>query len=73
MCTIRRARIKKLIKQQRKGKSKGDLLLINIDALPLMCEGDLKKAFELLNTRGVLIHEWKPAVQIIKTTRPRKI
>jgi len=71
MCTIRRSKIKKLIKQQRKGKSKGDLFLIDIDALPVDKLHNWKEMFELINQKGVVFENHFPCVQKIRTARPR--
>jgi hypothetical protein len=71
MCSIRRSKIKKLIKQQRKGFK--PLFFIDLDMIPVMDEDGWEYALKLLNTRGVILHEWKPAVQRINPLRPRKI
>lgn len=70
MCTIRRARIKKLIKQQRKGKNKGDLFEIDLDGIPRI---SWKKTFELISKTGFILHEFKPHVKRIRSTRPRNL
>lgn len=73
MCQIRRARIKKLIKQQRKGSHKGDLFLINLTYLPVMDENKWKEALYLLNVKGVMFTDSIPSVRRIRSTRPRNI
>lgn len=73
MCTIRRARIKKLIKQQRKGKNKVGLFIIDLNFLPVMDENKWKEALNLLNAKGIMFSENIPSVQRIRSTRPRQI
>lgn len=68
MCTIRRARIRKLIKQQRKGKNKSGLFTIDLNFIPVIDETKWEDALNLLNTKGVFFHEYKPpAVKRIKS------
>lgn len=71
MCTIRRSKIRKLIKQQKKGKSKGDLFLIDIDALPVNKQLNWQEMVRLINTREIVIEDRFSCVQRIKSTRPR--
>lgn len=71
MCTIRRSKIKKLIKQQKKGKSKGDLFLIDIDALPINKQLNWQEMFKLINAKGIVLEDRFSCVQRIKSTRPR--
>lgn len=70
MCTIRRARIRKLIKYQRKGKQQNNLIILDLNCFPER-EFDKSKweeALKLLNTKGVVFHEYKPpAVKRIKS------
>jgi hypothetical protein len=73
MCTIRRARIKKLIKQQRKGSHKGDLFLIDLTYLPVMDVNKWKEAINLMNQKGVMVTDSIPHVQRIRSTRPRNL
>lgn len=73
MCTIRRARIKKLIKLQRKGKSNAELIIIDLDAIPVINEINLHEYFDLWCQKGVLLSPFRPCVQRIGSLRPRKI
>lgn len=68
MCTIRRSKIKRLIKQQRKISVK-PIILINFNAFPKI---DFQKAWDLLNTKGVLFCNSVPSVKTI-STRPRNL
>lgn len=72
MCTIRRARIRKLIKQQRKGKNKGGFLMFDMNFLPVMDENKWEDALKLLNTKGVILSEFKPSTKI-RLVKPRNI
>jgi hypothetical protein len=73
MCQIRRARIKKLIKQQRKGSHKYDLFQIDLSYLPVMDENKWKEAINLINQKGVMLNEYIPSIQRIRSTRPRNL
>lgn len=70
MCTIRRSKIKKLIKQQKKGKSIGDIFLIDLDALPIL-QYNLQEMFKLMNQKGVVFENHFPCVKRIRIARPR--
>lgn len=73
MCTIRRARIKKLIKQQRKGKFKAQLFIIDLDAIPVLNESDWHKYFNLWYQKGVLLSPSTSGLEKIIPAKPRKI
>lgn len=61
MCTIRRAKIKKLIKQQRKSKLKIDLLTINLDCLPVIDPNKWIENWRSINANvGLMFINTKP-------------
>lgn len=66
---LRRSKIKKLIRQQKKGAK--PLFLIYLDLLPVMDENNCIEALKLLNTRGVILSEWKPEIIVTNPLKRR--
>jgi hypothetical protein len=74
MCTIRRARIRKLIKYHKNGKNNRGLFLIDIDCLPVMDETKLEDVIKLMQTKGVMLNAFNNNYSVKKIrVIPRKL
>lgn len=70
---IKRSKIKKLIKQQRKGYLRNAIIEINLDALPNLSFFKNKYWVEMIYQRGVMLMNSNPqSLRIIKF-KPRNL
>ena len=69
---IKRSKIKKLIKQQRKGYLRNCIVAINIDALPSDIKFDTKYWLEIMYQKGFMIMNEPEDFHVIKY-KPRKL